>query len=334
MKFFILPFFLFFTFFSISQNLVIDGGFENCNENFECDWLKICESPDLLMEDLKQMKNISMIKKVNQAFSGEKYLGMFLGYESEFVIGRLKGTLQKDVTYKISMQVSRSKGNSLCNLPFKMLSVWLLDTIPVFPETKWEMSINSRFIPLKGEREFIDEETGWELVTGTYKAKGNEEYIFLGNFKGANLKVTRNCRPNYYYFDEISVVKIEHSKITIPLAVNEVITIDDIYFSSNKADLLAESFISLNRFAEKLKKKEDVLIEIYGHTDNIGDKESNQNLSELRAKSVYEYLIKQGVPSDKIKYFGFGETKSISDNDSEEGRKNNRRVEFKLTPIK
>ena len=67
-----------------------------------------------------------------------------------------------------------------------------------------------------------------------------------------------------------------------------------------------------------------------GHTDNVGDKKSNQLLSENRAKAVYDYLVKNGIPADRLTTKGYGDTQPIANNDTEAGRAENRRTEFKV----
>ena len=71
-------------------------------------------------------------------------------------------------------------------------------------------------------------------------------------------------------------------------------------------------------------------IEIGGHTDNKGKSAYNLDLSQKRAKAVYDYLIKNGVIATRMKYIGFGDTVPISTNDTEEGRALNRRTEMKI----
>ena len=77
-----------------------------------------------------------------------------------------------------------------------------------------------------------------------------------------------------------------------------------------------------------MKETPDAIVEISGHTDSQGDDDYNKKLSERRANAVVEYLVKRGIASDRLKATGFGETKSVSTNDTEEGRANNRRVEM------
>ena len=71
-------------------------------------------------------------------------------------------------------------------------------------------------------------------------------------------------------------------------------------------------------------------IEISGHTDNVGSAAYNQNLSEARAKSVVDYLIKHGIAANRLHFKGHGFEQPIATNDTEEGRAKNRRTEFKI----
>jgi outer membrane protein OmpA-like peptidoglycan-associated protein len=80
-----------------------------------------------------------------------------------------------------------------------------------------------------------------------------------------------------------------------------------------------------------MKDNPSVSIEIGGHTDDIGDEKSNIELSESRARTVYEYLIGNQINSKSITYKGYGEELPISNNTTEDSRKNNRRIEFKIT---
>jgi outer membrane protein OmpA-like peptidoglycan-associated protein len=81
-----------------------------------------------------------------------------------------------------------------------------------------------------------------------------------------------------------------------------------------------------------MKENPSVSIEIGGHTDDVGDEKSNLELSENRARTVYDYLVEQpGISANKISYKGYGEGLPLNDNSSEENRKNNRRTEFKIT---
>ncbi len=102
----------------------------------------------------------------------------------------------------------------------------------------------------------------------------------------------------------------------------------NINFKTGSADLTEASFKQLDQLAQILKERSDLVIEIRGHTDNVGDAMSNQKLSEKRAIAVMDYLINKGVSPDRLKAIGLGERYPIADNSTPEGRAKNRRIEF------
>ncbi len=130
-----------------------------------------------------------------------------------------------------------------------------------------------------------------------------------------NLNIIKN-------FELISTQSIISGEATIPL--------ENVFFESSKYNLKTESFPELNRFVLFLKENNSLKIEIGGHTDNKGDKEYNKTLSENRAKSVKTYLVKNGCHENLLIATGYGDSKPIDDNSTDEGRANNRRVEFKV----
>ena len=73
------------------------------------------------------------------------------------------------------------------------------------------------------------------------------------------------------------------------------------------------------------------MIEVEGHTDNVGKAEVNKKLSQKRADAVKDYLIKKGIEADRLSAIGYGSEQPIADNKTKEGRAQNRRVEFKIT---
>jgi outer membrane protein OmpA-like peptidoglycan-associated protein len=104
----------------------------------------------------------------------------------------------------------------------------------------------------------------------------------------------------------------------------------NVYFDTGKANLKASSFASLNNLAKLLKAKKTLIIEISGHTDNVGDVNKNIILSEQRAKAVKKYLLKKGIPSLQVQTKGYGDKQPIADNNTATGRKKNRRTEVKI----
>ncbi|NNE55050.1 MAG: OmpA family protein, partial [Flavobacteriales bacterium] len=123
-----------------------------------------------------------------------------------------------------------------------------------------------------------------------------------------------------------SVVKLEVE--THPISTNKAFVINDIYYSTNSADIDRSSKLILDEFALYLQENPSLYIEIRGHTDDVGSDSDNLALSMDRAFEVKGYLERQGVNGKRIQAKGFGESKPMSDNTSEEGRAKNRRTEF------
>ena len=115
-----------------------------------------------------------------------------------------------------------------------------------------------------------------------------------------------------------------------PIKVGETVILKNIFFETAKYDLKPESQIELNKLIDLLNKNPKMKIELSGHTDNVGGKEYNQTLSENRAKAVYDYLVAHNISAERLSYKGYGDTKPIDTNDTDQGRANNRRTEFKV----
>src|SRR5690606_17831624 len=108
----------------------------------------------------------------------------------------------------------------------------------------------------------------------------------------------------------------------------------NIFFDTNKFLIKDESKPELAILIDFLAENPGVKIEIRGHTDNIGDDQSNLILSQKRAKGVFNYLVKEGISSERLTSRGFGEKDPIANNNTISGRANNRRTEFIITGIK
>jgi OOP family OmpA-OmpF porin len=101
-----------------------------------------------------------------------------------------------------------------------------------------------------------------------------------------------------------------------------------VQFDTAKADIKPVYDADLKRVADYLKKYPETTVAIEGNTDNVGGKKYNQKLSERRAESVKDYLVKKlGVDASKISSVGYGMSKPIADNKTAEGKQKNRRVD-------
>jgi outer membrane protein OmpA-like peptidoglycan-associated protein len=103
-----------------------------------------------------------------------------------------------------------------------------------------------------------------------------------------------------------------------------------VHFETAKYRILPVSFKLLNDVAQVLKDFPDMRVSVEGHTDSQGSDQYNQTLSENRANSVREYLVGQGIPAERLRSIGFGESKPIASNRTARGREANRRVEFRI----
>jgi outer membrane protein OmpA-like peptidoglycan-associated protein/tetratricopeptide (TPR) repeat protein len=109
---------------------------------------------------------------------------------------------------------------------------------------------------------------------------------------------------------------------------NETFVINDIYYTTNSADIEERSKIILDAFSEYLMEHPSMVIEISGHTDSRGDDNTNKALSAERAFEVMKYLVDHGVEAKRLSYQGYGESKPVGDNNTDDGRALNRRTEF------
>jgi OmpA-OmpF porin, OOP family len=108
------------------------------------------------------------------------------------------------------------------------------------------------------------------------------------------------------------------------------IAIQQVQFETGKAVILKKSYKVLNDVVSMMNENKDYQLKISGHTDNAAEEKVNQDLSERRAKSCYNYFVSKGIAAGRMTSAGFGESKPLSDNKTNAGREQNRRVEFEL----
>ncbi len=142
-------------------------------------------------------------------------------------------------------------------------------------------------------------------------------------------------RPIHKSVDE--VVKVEKENIEsikkkdfIPLEANSTVVLKNIFFERATSNVLPASHPSLLKLASTLKRRSDVIIQIEGHTDNVGDSQALLDLSLSRANSIRDFLIQNGVPHSQVLTKGFGATRPITKNRTEKERSKNRRVEIRV----
>jgi outer membrane protein OmpA-like peptidoglycan-associated protein len=141
----------------------------------------------------------------------------------------------------------------------------------------------------------------------------------------------------YYYIDDVLVKKVppilpipvpEDDLSNIELIAGKSVPLRDIYFEHDEHELMPRSFVELKKLLKIMRQNPSLSIEICGHTDNTGRFDYNKELSENRAKAVSEYLISNGVDTDRARFRGCGSAQPIATNATPQGRQLNRRVEF------
>ena len=146
----------------------------------------------------------------------------------------------------------------------------------------------------------------------------------------------RGAQGYSFHNQVVDLGKQESSTLTaelVPLKEQTSIRLNNINFGTNSAELSSESFPELDRVITLLKDNPNIVIEIAAHTDNVGNAGYNLLLSEKRAQAVVRYLLDFEVPSERIVAKGYGLTKPMVPNTSDENRALNRRVEFKIIDI-
>lgn len=125
-------------------------------------------------------------------------------------------------------------------------------------------------------------------------------------------------------------VEADRDLYLTPIKMNVAIRLNNVFFDVGKYDLRAESYPELDRLVEFLQKNATIRIALAGHTDNVGADADNMKLSQDRINSVQTYVIAKGIDASRLTAKGFGETKPTASNDTDEGRQQNRRVEFTI----
>ena len=360
-----------------AQNLVPNPSFEECYDfpskqgEFELvkGWFMPYNrgnTPDYFHREAKEPDNYWEFMKVpnnlngyQEPKSGYAYCGIFVWPETEIIGCKLIKELGKESFYKVIFHISLIEN---VNYAIDNIGCYFSDTkIRYVSKGAFNKKIKEqkyKFIPQITSSvgtPIIDTEN-WTKISGIFKAKGGEKYMYIGCFSSlSELKVKkikrRSLGVSYYLIDDVSVVEVDslgipvkHEMKTDTLVVvsdslnselentktGESIVLKNIQFEFNKSNLLSESFKTLDELSAYLELNKTIILEVSGHTDSIGSISKNLELSLERAKAVREYLIKRGIKQGRIKYKGYGNQQPIADNKTEEGRKINRRVEIKI----
>jgi outer membrane protein OmpA-like peptidoglycan-associated protein len=180
----------------------------------------------------------------------------------------------------------------------------------------------------------LDNATGKPV--GIYNSNSSTGKYTIVLPAGKNYGISVEAPGYLFYSKNIDIPFLNHYMEILdtvcmdPIKIGKKIVLRNVFFDLDKATLRSESEAELERLHEILVKNPHIKIQILGHTDSDGSDEHNLRLSDARAKSVVDYMVKKGVDVGRMKFHGFGETKPVAPNDTPENKQLNRRTEFEI----
>lgn len=268
-----------------------------------------------------------------------------LGYTDIFVITIPEGLKNTEpVADRTPVETPKDTVSAVVTNPVDTTPV---DTTPVVVTPKVEPK--KQIQPIRYIVKVVDATTK-EPVDAKVKMQGAKDNVVLGlNNKGGGVyefNITSPTAKDYRLSVEMEGYAFENQVIRVQGATETEKTINktvemrklvvrvssvlrNIYFDFDKATFKEASYPELNLLERMMSQNQNLMVEIAGHTDNVGAKAYNLYLSKKRAEAVKDYLTKKGIDGRRINAVGYGETKPLASNDDEaEGREYNRRVEF------
>ncbi|MEI7597132.1 MAG: OmpA family protein [Bacteroidota bacterium] len=331
-----------------SQNLISNYSFENGNcpydysgmsnvdewgeySHFSSDYFNSCVKEIQSKYIEADMSVPDNIFGHQDAKTGNAYAGF--AYANEIIQTKLISPLQKDSLYFVSFFVNLSESSSF--------AIWrigaFISNSPIKYDGTYLNVYKSNPQILNDSLNYITDTVEWKEIFGYYKAKGGESFISIGSFASVDndrkILNDNTKQKRYYYIDDVSISKI-NEKDRKDIARDTIIAIDGLLFEIGKDTLLLSKNEVLDALIKSLKFSKNYLVDISGHTDNVGDEKNNIKLSTLRAKYIASYFIKSGINQRLVSYQGFGSSKPISNNKSSGGRAKNRRVDINITFVK
>jgi outer membrane protein OmpA-like peptidoglycan-associated protein/Tol biopolymer transport system component len=190
-------------------------------------------------------------------------------------------------------------------------------------------------MPVGAEILLIDLETGEPRVR--CESDPSSGY-YLAALPGGRNYALNISKPSYLFYSEnFNLENMEAGSEPVrkdvylkPLRSGESFVLNNIFFETDEFSLDERSLVELEKLHALLESNPGIRILIGGHTDNVGSKEYNQELSEKRAEAVYAYLLEAGIDPGRLEYAGYGKSRPVSENLTEEGRALNRRTEIHI----
>ncbi len=337
-----------------SQNLVKNPsfeGFRNCPDrlgNFHTDvvdWSAPTEgSTDYFNACSEAMGTPENFNGSQPSEFGRGYAGLYLYAPNdyrEYVQGELREPLIRDRTYTVSFYISLAERSDFAvNVFGIVLSADKLD-LPIKKQLSkmqlYRQKSNRYTFAEIPNSEFYNETSDWLLLQTEFKAAGGERYFTIGNFEDnartRTYKTSRNAKQGAYYY--LDMVRISNdpdvSENSPAYALDTQHPFRNVLFDFDDFRLKGPAKTELKKLYAYLEAHTELHITIDGHTDNLGTAEYNRRLSGYRCQSVTDYLKGLGLAADRIRWVSHGSEQPVADNSSEEGRRQNRRVVFRLS---
>jgi hypothetical protein len=288
--------------------------------------------------------------------NGECYSGFIINPRyKEYLVYELPEKMRRRRTYCFSFLYARSE--------FSGLKVGSLG-IYLHKEMHENLARGQPMSKKTATVQIVDRPGVWTAVSCTFTCRGGERFITIGSFNDdltkvspkknrKNIRVFNYALSGYYFIEEVQLLRLHNGETCFPvelpvdtgdipiaeespaehpdtLIVPRPFVLQQLNFETAKSDILPSSFDELDELADCLVGQPQINLLITGHTDDRGDEKMNMKLSEARAYAVANYLISKGVIRGRLSWKGFGPTRPVADNNTEEGRARNRRVEFQF----
>ena len=286
---------------------------------------------------------------------GKGYAGLYLYAPDdyrEYLQAELTQALVKGKKYRISFYVSLAERSDYAVKEFGVL----------FSEDKLEFRIKKELSKMHlykvkdnkyhfleiGYSNFYSDTQDWILVSTLFEAKGNENFMTIGNFKNNKrtrlFKTKKNAKQGAYYYVDMVLLegneRVDTDKMpdrdsdnrdSISYTIDKTHIFKNVLFNFDKFQLLETAKQEMQRIYNYVQTDDSFQISISGHTDSIGSTIYNKSLSLKRAQAVANYLEQLGLSKERISWQGHGGTKPIAENRTKDGRQQNRRVEFVIS---
>ncbi|GAB4249228.1 MAG: hypothetical protein Tsb0034_28550 [Ekhidna sp.] len=192
--------------------------------------------------------------------------------------------------------------------------------------------------PLKAAVEVFDLKKGNLLYSNSSDSVSGEFYMVLPSEK----ELSGYVKKQGYLFESFTFSTTYSSNLSLDTLLvtlrrveeGQSLVLNNIYFETNSYELDKKSHAEVVSVFELLQENPTIKVEIEGHTDNVGSKAYNQELSSKRALAVRDALLKLGISPSKVQFKGYGYERPVKPNDTEENRKSNRRIEFRVLRTK